>query len=83
MVAIALKYAEISCLLLIGACAMIAAIEFYVYAIAMSICIKQNLFSISQETTEEHIILEQFVEFIKFHAEVKQLSLFFGPNSTF
>lgn len=75
--AIAVMYATFSYLILIGACTMIAAIEFYVYSTAMSECIKQNLCSINQRTTENYIILEQFIEFIKFHADVKQLSSLF------
>lgn len=59
----------------ICACIAICGIEFFIYMLAMSKCIKQNvIFHISQSIGQnERKSREQLIEFIDFDSRVKQL----------
>lgn len=63
----------------IGACALALAIGSYLFGIAGSKCLKENLLSISISTesmaNDQKCVLDKFIEFIEFHSQVKQLSL--------
>lgn len=63
-----------------GACILALSVGFYLYAMAMCKCIKQNLFAVSRNSQvkiKRAHIGEQLIEFIGFHSRVKQLSLIY------
>lgn len=63
-------------ILMTGACVAALGIGCYLYAIAASKCIKENLFAIIKnfENKNKRSIRDQLIEFIDFHTKVKQLS---------
>lgn len=73
--AITLQYIIFTYAMKVGACVITLAIGLYLYVIAMSECIKQILFAISQSTrteAEQNLIQEQLIEYIEFDANVKR-----------
>lgn len=72
-----LQYILASYGLFIGVCILALAIGVYLFGNAMSKCIKEILFAISEHSNAEidrSVLLEQFIEFIQYHSRVKQLS---------
>lgn len=70
----------ISYALKIGTCIVALGIGSYLYFIAMSKCIKQNLFAVSQRCrleieseAERKLIWNQIIEYIEFDSSVKRL----------
>lgn len=79
LLAMAIQCIMLGSMLLIGACILTLGTGTYLYAIAMSKCIKENLFTIIESCrnkNKRHLICEQLVEFIDFHTNAKQLSKF-------
>lgn len=75
VMAITLQYIIFTYAMKVGACVLTLAIGLYLYVIAMSECIKQILFAISQSTrteAEQNLIQEQLIEYIEFDANVKR-----------
>lgn len=62
--------------MLIGACVIALGIGSYLCFMASNKCMKGSLFAIGQSTNDKpnQHILDQFVEFMQFHAQIKQLS---------
>lgn len=61
----------------VGTCVIIMAIGSYLYAIAMTKCVKGSLFSISRHAhrkKDQARVFKQIVEFIQFDSRTKQLS---------
>lgn len=76
LIAISIESVQILYITMMGACALSLATGSYLYFMAASKCIKGSLLSIGQcinEKTNQNIF-DQFVEFMQFHAKVKQLS---------
>lgn len=65
-----------SCTAIISVSGIALGIGCYLYTIAASKCIKGSQFLIGRCTTKHtnQNILDQFIEFIEFHSNVKQLS---------
>lgn len=77
LAAIAILYGMLTCVALIGGSVLILAIGFYIYQLAVSKCIKENLCAIEESSrikTERQLIRGQLIEFIEFHTKAKQLS---------
>lgn len=77
MVAMAIQYAMFSRGEMIGACALTLAIGSYLYAIAISKCLKASLFAINRNAKSKanrRHLLEQIIEFLDMHSKSQQLS---------
>lgn len=76
IIAITMQYSMLSYTIKIGACALNFAIGAYLYLIAMSKCIKQNLFAICRNTRSkdggEQILIQPLIEYIEFYSRVKR-----------
>lgn len=85
MVAGAIEYGMFSYSVWICACYALLVVEYFLYAMAMTECIKQNLTCIKQcgATEEQSELLEQFNEYIEFYSRAKQLSSIFGLVANF
>lgn len=62
---------------MVGACVGMLYLGFYFFIIAMIKCIKGSLFTINRIAEAERDpkrIMEQLIELLKFHSQVKQLS---------
>lgn len=64
----------LSYVVLIAACVICLGFGSYLYCIVTSKCIKGSLLSIGRCNNNQKAIFNQFIEFIKFHSHVKQLS---------
>lgn len=76
-VALGIQFVILSYAMTIAASDMALAIGSYLYAIAASKCIKQDLMDISQsarDKRDQNRIRKQIFKFIDFHTRVKQLS---------
>lgn len=75
--ALATLYVMLSYILQVGTCAIALGMGLYLYAIAMSECIKQNLLAISQccrskTESDKKLVWEQFIEYIGFDSSAKR-----------
>lgn len=74
----ATQYAMLSYGLKLGACVLSLATASYLYAIALSNCIKVDLTSIQSQNAQmenfQSIILRRIAEFIEMHSSEQQLS---------
>lgn len=76
----AVQYMLFAYLLYVAACVLVLAFGSFLYAMAMTKCIEENLFAIGKSTqakvkqTEQIELWEQLIEYIEFHSRAKQLS---------
>lgn len=78
--AVAMQYVMLSCTLKISASGVSLPIGCTLYFFAMSKCIKQNLFAISQSCPfktdrSQKLIRDQFIEYIEFDSSVKRWAI--------
>lgn len=77
MIALGIQYVMFLYMAMIGGNIFILPVGSFLYAIAMTKCIKGSLFAIGRSGDTNQTtgpILEQLAEFIEFHSHVKQLS---------
>lgn len=86
LIAMTVQCTIITYMAMIGACVLAVAIGSYFYTMAASKCIKENLFTVTEncrDKSKRKLIRVQLIEFIDFHTQVKQLSNIFNISNHF